>query len=260
MRETALVTGASSGIGAEIANHLARAGFDVVLAARRKGRLEELAARLAKDHGVSAQVVQADLSSHAGAEGLVRAVADLGVTVDVLVNNAGFGVYGPMAEQSVERTLEMVELNVTSLTYLTHHYLKEMVPRRRGRILQIASIGAFQPSPFYAVYSATKAFVLSFSEALHYELRGTGVSVTTCCPGLTATEFHDVAEHPKPAWMKSATMTADAVAASAVRATLRGKRVVVPGFVNWLAGVSAQILPKPMVIATAALTMKKSAS
>jgi hypothetical protein len=189
----------------------------------------------------------------------VDAVRALELQIDLLVNNAGFGTYGPLAQQSIERTLEMVELNVVTLTFLTHHYLQSMVARARGRILQIAGIGAFQPSPFYAAYSATKAYVLSFSEALHHELRGSGVTVTTCCPGLTATEFHAVAAHEKPAWMKPATMSADAVAAIAVRAALRGKRVVVPGLINWLSALFAKFFPKRMVIATAAAMMKRSA-
>ncbi len=255
MKETALVTGASSGIGADIAAELAAAGFDVVLAARRRDRLQALADKLEHERGIKAHVVAADLGTLEGARALVDAVAALGVTIDFLANNAGFGTHGKGVDIGTERTLEIVALNVTTLTFLTQHYLAEMVGR--GRILQIASIGAFQPSPFYAVYSATKAYVLSYSEALHYELRGTGVTVTTSCPGLTDTEFHAVAEHQKPDWMKSATMSAAAVARASVRGALRGKRVVIPGAMNWWMAVMAQVLPKRMVIATAAASMQK---
>jgi short-subunit dehydrogenase len=255
-RKVALVTGASSGIGVDIARRLALEGFDVVLVARRKNRLVELAERIERDQRVKAYAVEADLSSLEGAKRLVTDVAALGLELDCLVNNAGFGVYGKMVDADIDRTLEMVELNVVSLTYLTHHYVKEMVARGRGYILQTASIGAFQPSPYYAVYSATKAYVLSFSEALHHELQGTGVSITTSCPGLTATEFHDVAVHQKPDWMKPVTMTADEVARISVQSMLRGERATVPGFSNWMTSVAAQLLPKSVVIPLAAATMK----
>jgi short-subunit dehydrogenase len=252
----ALVTGASSGIGAAIAVELAKAGYDLILAARRRDRLEQQAAELAKSHGVDVRVVAVDLGAKGGAQKLVDEANAVG-DVDVLVNNAGFGVHGNMHEASVERTLEMVELNITALTLLTHSFLKPMVARGRGRILQIASIGAYQPSPFYAVYSATKAYVLSFSEAVHYELKGTGVSVTTSCPGLTDTEFHDVANHQKPKWMKAVTMTAEEVARISVKAMFKGKRTVIPGFVNWISAVTALRTPKFMVIPLAARTMRK---
>jgi hypothetical protein len=256
-RRVALVTGASSGIGTEIARRLALEGFDVVLAARRKDRLVELAARIEKEQRVRAHAVAADLSTLGGAEALVQDVEALGVTLTALVNNAGFGVYGNLVDQSIERTLEMIRLNVVSLTFLTHHYVKQMVARGRGHILQISSIGAFQPSPYYAVYSATKSFVLSFSEALHYELQGTGVTVTTSCPGLTETEFHEVADHIKPDWMRGVTMSAEEVARISVQAMLRGDRTTVPGLSNRLSAVFAQILPKSVIIPIAAATMKR---
>jgi short-subunit dehydrogenase len=256
-RGIALVTGASSGIGESITEQLAARKFELVLGARRKDRLEVLAERLRKEHGVEVHVVQVDLATSGGARDLLAVAEQIG-PIEVLVNNAGFGVYGTMADQSVDRTLEMVELNVGSLTYLTHHVVKGMVKRGSGRVLQIASIGAFQPTPFYAVYSATKSFVLSFSEALHYELAGTGVTVTTSCPGLTATEFHDVAEHPKPAWMRSITMSADEVAKVSLDAMFAGERTVVPGFVNWLTATTVKFLPKRLVVAMAAASMRRA--
>lgn len=252
----ALVTGASSGIGAAIAVELAKANHDLILAARRKDRLDEQAAALSKAHGVDVKVVAVDLGKPGGAQRLIDEAGEIG-EVDVLVNNAGFGVHGTMADASIERTLEMCELNMTALTRLTHAFLKPMVRRGRGRILQIASIGAYQPSPYYAVYSATKSYVLSFSEAVHYELKGTGVSVTTSCPGLTDTEFHDVANHQKPGWMKSVTMTAEEVAKISLRAMFKGKRTVIPGFVNWISAVTSLRTPKFMVIPMAARMMRK---
>jgi uncharacterized protein len=257
LRNTALVTGASSGIGEAIARRLALEGFDLIIAARREDRLRSLAAQIETETKRRVTPIAADLSSLSGTRALVSAIEAQGLTVSFLVNNAGFGIHGMMADQSVDRTLEMIHLNVTALTFLTHHYVKEMVARGSGRILQIASIGAFQPSPYYAVYAATKAFVLSFSEALHHELDGTGVTVTTSCPGLTDTEFHEVADHIKPSWMKSITMSADEVARASVVATLRGDRVTVPGAANWATSVAAQLLPKSVVIPFAAASMKK---
>ena len=256
---TALITGASSGIGAAIARNLAGRKYDCVLTARRTDRLQALASELEKAHGVRAHVIASDLGIPGGADRLAAAVAELGVAVDVLVNNAGFGVYGAFVDQPAERVSQMIELNLTSLTTLTRHYVKPMVERRRGRILQISSVGAYQPSPLYAVYSATKAYVLSFSEALDYELRGTGVTVTTVCPGLTATEFHEVADHVKPRWMNGLTMTADEVAALAVRATMNGRAVLTPGLPNKLTAFFVRLLPRSFVTAMAAMSMRSRA-
>lgn len=258
MSGTVLITGASSGIGAAIARELAGRKYDCVLTARRTDRLATLAKELEKDHGVKTHVVTSDLGSRDGAQQLIRSVADLGVTIDLLVNNAGFGVYGKLVDQPADRVMQMIELNLVSLTVLTHHYVKEMVGRKSGRVLQISSIGAYQPSPLYAVYSATKSYVLSFSEALNHELRGTGVSVTTVCPGLTATEFHEVAEHRKPKWMDGMTMTAAEVAEIAVRATLRGRAVVTPGFMNKLTAFFVKLMPRSWATSMAARSMQTS--
>jgi uncharacterized protein len=256
-RQTALVTGASSGIGAAFARRLAARGTDLVLVARRTDRLEALAAELEKAHGASARVLTMDLGAHGGAEKLIDAVEALGAPVDLLVNNAGFGAYGRLVEIPIERVAQMIELNVTALTLLTHHFAKQMVARGGGRILQVSSIGAFQPSPLYAAYSATKSYVLSMSEAIHHELRGTGVSVTTICPGLTETEFHDVAHHVKPGWMRAVSMTADDVAEIGLRAADAGRAVVTPGLANKLTGLLVKLLPRSWATAVAASTMKK---
>lgn len=255
-RRTALITGASSGIGAALARKLAMRRYDCVLTARRTDRLEKLASELEHDYGVLASAIGADLADREGTAKLIERVEKLGVTVDILVNNAGFGVYGAFVDQADERIARMLELNLISLTSLTHHYVRNMVARRTGRVLQVASVGAYQPSPRYAVYSATKSYVLSFSQALNRELRGTGVTVTTVCPGLTATEFHEVAAHKKAKWMDLVTMTADEVAEIAVRSMLRGRSVVTAGFVNKLMAVVVKFLPRSWATNLAEMTMR----
>ncbi len=257
--KTALITGASSGIGASLARQLAARKLDCVLTARRTDRLEALAKELQAAHGVRTLVVTSDLGTGSGPEKLIADVARAGFAVDVLINNAGFGVHGTFIEQPADRVRQMVELNLVSLTTLTQHYAKEMVSRGRGRILQVSSIGAFQPSPLYAVYSATKAYVLSFSEAVNYELKGTGVSITTVCPGLTATEFHEVAEHPKPKWMKVITMTADEVASASIAALDRGQAVLTPGLANKITALFPRLIPPRWATWAAAVRMRGSA-
>jgi short-subunit dehydrogenase len=259
-RPTAVITGASSGIGASVAKKLAQRKYDCVLTARRTDRLEALAKELEQVHQIKAHVITSDLGERGGAEKLIRSVADLGVTVDVLINNAGFGIYGNLVDQPADRVAQMIELNMTSLTTLTHHYAKEMVTRKRGHILQVSSIGAFQPSPLYAVYSATKSYVLLLSHALNYELKGTGVSVTTICPGLTATEFHEVAAHKKPGWMDMITMSADDVAEIGIRSMLKGRSVVVPGLANKITIFFVGLIPQSWATAGAAMSMRGKAS
>ncbi len=258
-RPLALVTGASSGIGAQIARSLARRGFDCVLTARREARLEALATDLRAEHGVTAHVVPADLGDPAGASTLIDAVAALGVEVDVLVNNAGFGTYDPAWETDLARTRMMLELNMTALTTLTQHYVVQMVARGQGRVLQVASVGAFQPAPLYSAYAATKAYVLYYSEALAWELRSAGskVTVTTLCPGLTESEFHATAVHTLPRWLERTKMSAESVAEIGVRSALRGKPVVVPCFVNLLSAWIIKVLPRSWATAGAGRLMSQ---
>src|ERR1051325_10241434 len=192
MAQTALITGASSGFGMEYAKLFAKDRHDVVLVARRRDRLEALAAELSKDHGVKAHVVAADLAKPGGAQQVIDEVRRLGLQIDFLVNNAGFATHGPFWQNDAAREAEEVQVNVTALVTLTRAFLPGMVERRRGRILNIGSTAGFPPGPFMAVYYATKAFVNSFSEALAYELRGTGVTSTVSCPGATDTEFAGV--------------------------------------------------------------------
>lgn len=256
MRETALVTGASSGIGAAIAGELAARGYDLIVTARRRERLDALSLRLQEAHGVHVEVVVCDLSRHGAAERFYAEVRALGRPLSLLVNNAGVGVYGKSFEVDVDAVLAMVELNVVALTTLTHRFGRDMLAAGRGRILQIASIAAFQPSPLYAVYAATKAFVLFMSAAIAYECRGSGLSITTVCPGLTESEFHARANHLKPRSMDRMYMSAEAVAKIAVDATMAGRTVVTPGLANKLAGTGVKWIPRSWAAAAAERMMR----
>jgi hypothetical protein len=238
-RPVTLVTGASAGLGAEFARQCAARGDALLLVARRRDRLEALAAELGGD----VQVIAADLSEAAAAERLMAEVDRLGLTVETLINNAGFGLVGRFAALPRERQREMIDLNVATLTDLTHLVLPAMLERRRGAILNVASTAAFQPGPHFAVYFATKAYVLSFTEALHQELKGSGIRVSALCPGPTATEFGEVAGYKGANFNR---FSADA--ASVVRAGLAGlarnRAVVVPGAMNKLTAQSSRLIPR----------------
>jgi uncharacterized protein len=231
---TCLITGASSGIGEELARQLAARGHGVFLVARREERLRELAAELEREHGVRAEVAASDLGERESVEALPGLIAERGLTVDVLVNNAGFSTVGDVHENP-DRQLGMVRVNVESLVSLTCAFLPGMTERGRGAVINVASVAAFQPIPAQAVYAATKAFVLSFSEAISSELKGTGVTVTALCPGPVATEFVEAAGFKKskqemgPSLMWS---SADDVAKAAIEGAEKGKRVVIPGLGN----------------------------
>jgi uncharacterized protein len=235
---SALVTGASSGIGLEIARILAK-DHDLTLAARSADKLEALAAEIG-----GARVVAVDLSEVSGPR---RLVAEL-PAVDVLVNNAGFGDWGTFATAAETRLDEMIELNVGALTRLARAYLPGMIERGNGRIMNVASTAAFQPGPLMAVYYATKAYVLSLSEALAEETRGTGVTVTALCPGPTASGFQAGAAMEDSRLVKGRKLpTAAEVAAYAVRAMNRGEVVAVPGFVNKAMAASVRFSPRPVI-------------
>ena len=237
--ETVLITGASAGIGWELARQFAADKSNLVLVARRRERLEELAAELRKQHGVEALVVPADLGRADAPQAIADQLVRDGLAIDVLVNNAGFGALGPVAELDVGRQLEMIQVNVAALTHLTRLLLPAMIERRRGGVLNIGSTAAFQAGPFMAVYYATKAYVVSFSEALADELASTGVTVTCLCPGPTVTEFAETAKMGDALLFKLQTMTAQAVAQIGYRAFRRGKLLVVPGWINYLGATGA---------------------
>jgi short-subunit dehydrogenase len=238
-----LITGASSGIGEALARRLARDRRPVALVARRTDKMERLAGELRAAHGTDVQVITADLTKPGAGEALQAEVARRGIVVDWLVNNAGFGTHGRFHELPIAKELEEIQLNVSALVELTGRFLPGMVERRRGAIMNVASVGGFGPGPFMATYCATKAFVLSFSESLAAEVRGTGVHVLCVCPGFTRTEFQekvdtvDLSQIPAFAWM-----TADQVAEQAIAAV--GQRsVLVNGLMNAVAAGLYRHLP-----------------
>jgi short-subunit dehydrogenase len=254
-RPRALVTGASSGIGIELARELARDGHDLVLSARRAAPMHALAAELAA-YGADSVVIPADLSKPAAASELATAVETGGLQIDVLVNNAGLGGIGRFDQLDPARITEMLQVNVVALTELTRLLLPGMVARRRGKVMLVASTAGFQPGPRMAVYFATKAYVLSLGEALTYELRGTGVTVTTLCPGATATEFFKVAGANEIALRP--TMSASEVARIGYRALKDGRRVAITGLLNRILAVGGRYGPHSITLpATAALMSRR---
>jgi short-subunit dehydrogenase len=247
---TCVVTGASSGIGAEIARELTRRGYGVTLVARREERLRELAAEL----GVGADVHACDVTDPGARVGLAEALEARGRTVAALVDNAGFSTSGRFWESARERELDMVRTNVEAVVDFCALFVPGMVERGEGAVLNLASTAAFQPLPMQAAYAATKAFVLSFTEALHAELKGTGVSATALCPGPVKTEFVEVAglqkaedELPGFAWS-----TPEAVAKAGVAGMADGKRVVIPGLVNRASAFGGQHAPRSVLLRLAA--------
>jgi short-subunit dehydrogenase len=245
--DTVLITGASSGIGQELARLFAADGARLVLVARSRGKLAELAGELAAAHGTQARVLPADLSQPGSAGEIAAALAAEHVDVDVLVNNAGFGAPGSVADLGADRQLEVIEVNVAALTRLTALLLPGMVARRRGAILNVASTAAFQPGPHQAVYCATKAYVLSFSEALAEELRGSGVRVTCLAPGPTDTGFASQAGMAGTRLFRLGVMDAARVARAGHDGLRRGKTLVIPGTANRALAFAVRLSPRAAV-------------
>ena len=246
----ALVTGASSGIGADMARELAIRGHDLALVARREDRMQDLSEELSERHGVRAETFGCDVAEPEQRERLVGEVADRGLTVEILINNAGFGSGGAFHSLDGDGETGMVRTNVEAVVALTSAYLPAMVERRRGALLNLASLIAFQPVPFQATYGATKAFVLSFSEAVHEEVRGTGVTITALCPGPVRTEFGESGGFggaddniPSFMWLESET-----VARAGIEGLEKGDRVVVPGAVNRLGAISGRYMPRALLL------------
>lgn len=252
----AIITGASSGIGAAFARALAQRGLDVVLVARRKDRLQSLAASLERDHGVKALALVMDLARPDAAEVLREAVSAAGLEVGLLVNNAGFGAYGSFSDQDPRRHVEMVDVNCRAPVALTHAFLPDMLARGRGAIVFVSSTSAYQPAPYLAVYGATKAFDLLLAEALWAELRPKGIDVLGLSPGFTQTDFHEVAGQGIPA--AGGVADPEAVVATAL-AALGRKPSVIHGRRNWLCAWLVRFLPRSWVVRLAARQCAPSA-
>lgn len=240
----AVVTGASAGIGEAIARGLARRKVPQLLVARSEEKLAALADELRASSGVAVEAIALDLSEEGAAEKLVAATEGAGKPVGLLVNNAGFGYYGPDEDQALERKLRMLKLNVELLVDLTHRLLPPMRERRGGYVLNVASTAAFLPVPYMATYAATKAFVLSWSHALHEELAGRGVVVTALCPGTTRTDFHRVAGLAAGARNPFPSLSAETVAEAGLRGLERGRAIVVPNLLDSAWIFTGRLVPR----------------
>jgi len=252
----ALVTGASSGMGVEFARQLAKLGCNLVLVARRKLRLDELATELTAQHAVAVEAMVEDLSRPDAAVRLCERIKDAKRTVDILVNNAGFGLHGDFVTLAWSAQAEMLSVDIVTLTQLTHLLGRDMAARGSGFILQVASIGSFQATPTYAVYSAAKAYVLSLGEAIASELKKSGVRVSTLCPGVTATEFHEVAGQKENFFYRLTVMQPDRVARAGLDGLFAGRPCIVPGWINKLAVWSQRLVPRRVTTAVAGRSMQ----
>jgi uncharacterized protein len=245
--ETVLVTGASSGIGRELAKAFAADGCRLILLARKRQALQLLADELRQTYKTQSEVLTADLAESSAPSRVFEHLHANGTRVDVLINNAGFGAQGQVVELPLERQLEMIQVNITSLTHLTRLMLPGMVERRRGGVLNVASTAGFQPGPGMAVYYATKAYVLSFSEAVAEEVAGRGVTITALCPGPTATNFAEAAGARSSRLFTKSAMSAEAVARSGHHAFRSGRVLAISGFRNQLLAFSVRLGPRALV-------------
>ncbi|WP_375562606.1 SDR family NAD(P)-dependent oxidoreductase [Bernardetia sp. OM2101] len=248
--KVALITGASSGIGLELAHVMAKEKHNLVLVARSINKLNQLADELIQTHGIKVQTYKADLSNAKEIENLYQQTQKDDIEVSYLINNAGFGEYGSFIENDWEKLNSMMQLNMVSLVHLTNLYAKNMVSSKFGKIMNVASVASFQPVPYMAVYGATKAFVLTFSEAIASELKDHGITVTALCPGLTGTGFIDAANMENTKFLdksKSNMATPEEVAEYGYEAMMKGKTVAVHGVVNSLMTQSTRFLPRNLI-------------
>jgi short-subunit dehydrogenase len=247
-RKTVLITGAASGIGYELACIFAAQNYNLVLVDRTEIKLIEIADKFQSEFGILVRNIIKDLSISTSPQEIFTELQEANIKVDILVNNAGFGTYGLFNETSLSVELEMLQVNLVCVTHLTKLFLKGMVEQGQGKILNVASTAAFQPGPLMAVYFATKAYVLSFSEALANELKGTGVTVTVLCPGSTASAFHQrtgTADSKRVRDLKM--MDAETVAQIGYQALMKGKTIVIPGLLNKLLAKSVRLFPRNLV-------------
>lgn len=248
--KTVLITGASGGIGLKLAHRFAKDGYDAILVARSKEKLDQLAQELKDHYNTQAEVIIADLGASNAVDSVLGELAEKNITVDVLVNNAGFGLYGEFYNTKWEEEKEMMMVNMMALTELTKRLMPAMIARKSGKILNVASTAAFQPGPLMAVYYATKAYVLSFSEALENELKGTGVSISVLCPGPTDTGFQQRASMEDSKLLDSGVMSVDRVADIAYKDFQAGKTVIIPGSQNKLLAFMIRFMPRKIVTKT----------
>ncbi len=246
---TALITGASSGIGLELADIHASKGDNLVLVARNKTKLDELKRELESKYKISVHTIGKDLAANNAAQEVYDETKLLSIQVDYLINNAGFGDFGMFVETDWNKELQMINLNITTLTQFTKLYLQDMVKRKSGKIMNVASTAAFQSGPTMAVYYATKAYVLSFSEAIDNEVSDKGVTVTTLCPGATESGFQAAAAMEESALVKGKKLpTAKEVAAYGYAAMMKGKTVAIHGLMNYIMANSVRFLPRALVV------------
>jgi short-subunit dehydrogenase len=243
----ALVTGASAGLGAEFARQLASRGMHLVLVARRSELMSELAQELHTKHGTRCEIIAADLSNPIEPERVLNHLSEKGIEIELLVNNAGFGVVGEVDNADIDRLLPLIRLNISALTELTYRLLPGMLERGHGSILNVSSLSAFQPVAYMGVYAASKAYVLHFSEALHCELKDRGITVTAVCPGVTRTNFFDIAG--APGWLqKHSSLGVEPVVKAALRAMQRRRQYIVPGWTNFLLTLLVRIASRRRVV------------
>ena len=255
-RELTLITGASSGIGAELAKQLAAKGHHLVLAARRLDRLEALAGELTSRHGIKASTIDVDLNTANGPHQLVQRLADGQLEPTILINNAGFGFYRSFVEQPLDDIEAMLNVNIRALTLLSRELGQQMAERGRGSILNVASFAAMAPIPGYSVYSGAKSYVVAFSQALRQELAPYGVNVSVICPGFTPTEFFDVSKHQRSRLMRITELTVQQVARSAIRGLERKQFLIVPGWWYKLNSITAALVPGTIMSAISGRIVK----
>jgi uncharacterized protein len=254
---TVLITGASGGIGYELAKLFARDHHNLVLVARSGDKLAQIAREL-EPHGVTIKTISLDLATTPAPKFLLDQLQREGIFVDILINNAGFGSYGEFSKMPEEEILGQIELNITALTQLTRLFLPPMLAHNKGRIMNVASTAGFQPGPLLAVYYATKAYVISFSEAIANELRGSGVTVTCFCPGATHTGFAQRAGTEKSRLFKQlGGMSAEKVARDGYRAVMSGRTIAISGVHNWIVAESTRFAPRKMVTAVSRWVAEK---
>ena len=254
----ALVTGASAGIGAALAEELAKGGTNLVLTARRENRLRTLAQELSAKYRIQAETFVADLTQPAAPEAIFQHTQEKGRAIDLLVNNAGFGQYGELHTTEIDRLLQMVQVNCTAVLHLTRLFVPAMVARRSGDVLIVASTAAFQAVPYISTYAATKVFDLYLAEGLAEELQPHGIRVCALCPGTTTSEFHQIAGHPTHS--KGREQSAETVARNGLRALAAGKSYVISGLGNYLGAHGERLVPRRLVTRIAAKMFRPASS